>query len=58
MFMVTETEYMNTLYFYFYLGRVGGIWKFPGQGWSLNRSRDNAKSLTAWPPGNSIMKSS
>ena len=42
-----------TLLFFFF-GCTCGMWKFLGQGLNLSHGSDNAESLTARPPGNSL----
>ena len=36
-------------------GPARGMEKFPGQGWNLSHSCDNAKSLTTRPPENTSL---
>ena len=43
----------ESLYFFGGWGHTCIMWKFPGQGLNPRCSSDNARSLTAKPPGNS-----
>jgi len=44
---------LSLFLFLFVFGHTCGTQNFPGQGLNLHHSSDNARSLTARPPGNS-----